>query len=250
MGRRLRRGDARRLDGRSRQTGTRAPTALRSPPARGVFSCRGGDGPDPDSLAGVPEVEGAGAPRPTDPHLRPAGEVRGGARGGEPARARGRAGPRLVRAPRPHRRHRALRPVARDQVRDVRDGPDSRRDHRRAPLARLGPALRAHAGASDRARDRDAREGAPPRADRRGDREEARSLRGGARRQPARDLAFLRRGAGRAVVAVGQRRLDRADRHDRGRVRPRPGALARADRGDARRSPRRSPTSPSARSWS
>ena len=42
-------------------------------------------------------------------------------------------------SPRPDRRDRAVRPRPRDQVRDLRDGPYPRRDHRRAALARLGP---------------------------------------------------------------------------------------------------------------
>ena len=64
---------------------------------------------------------------------------------------------RLVRAARPDRRDRALRPRPRDQVRDLRDRADQGRDHRRAALARLGAALGALARARDRARDRRAR---------------------------------------------------------------------------------------------
>ena len=97
------------LDGRPRAARAHAPPRLRSPPTRGVFSCRGCCGPDPDALAGVPEVEGSGASRPADPHVRAARQVRRGPRGGEPAGSRRRAGPRVVRAPRAHRRDRALR---------------------------------------------------------------------------------------------------------------------------------------------
>ena len=59
---------------------------LRSPPSRGVFSCRGCCGSDPGALAGVPEDEGPGASRPADPDLRAAREVRGRPGGSEPAR--------------------------------------------------------------------------------------------------------------------------------------------------------------------
>ena len=84
--------------------------------------------------------------------------------------ARRRAGSRLLRPARADRRDRALRPRPRDQVRDVRDRAHQGRDHRRAPLARLGAALGAHAGPRDRAGDRRARAPPAPRPDRRGDR--------------------------------------------------------------------------------
>ena len=250
LGDRARSRGARALDGRPRPARTRSPARLRSPPARGVFSCRGCGRSNPSALAGVPEVERSGASRPAHPHVRAAREVRRRPRGGEPPRARRRAGSRLVRAPRPHRRDRALRSRSRDQVRDVRHGPHPRRDHRRAPLARLGAAFGSHARAPDRARDRRAREGADARADGRGDREEARRDGGGARRQPARDLALLGRGARRAVVAFCGWRLDRSHRHDRGRVGAGSRGLARAERGEARRSRSRSRSFRSARSSS
>ena len=228
VGHRARRCSPRALARRPRATCADS-SRLRTPPSRGVFSFRGCCGSDPGALARVPEDEGPGASRPAHPDLRAAREVRRRSRGSEPAVARGRAGSRVVRAPRADRRDRALRSRPRDQVRDLRDGTHPRRDHRRAALARLGSALRPHARAADRARDRRAREGAAPRADGRGDREEARRHRGGARRQPARDLALVGRRARRAVVALGRRRLDRAHRHDRGRDRPGSRGLARAD---------------------
>ena len=53
-----------------------------------------------------------------------------------------RAGrPRLLRHLRADRRDRQVRPRARDQVRDLRDRPHPRRDHRRAAQHRLDPAL-------------------------------------------------------------------------------------------------------------
>ena len=52
----------------------------------------------------------------------------------------------------PDRGDRALRARARDQVRDLRDDPDPRRDHRRAALARLGAALGALARPRNRGR--------------------------------------------------------------------------------------------------
>ena len=61
--------------------------------------------------------------------------------GAGPAVPRRRRRPHLLRPARPDRRDRALRAGAGDQVRDLRDDPDPRRDHRRAALARLGAAL-------------------------------------------------------------------------------------------------------------
>ena len=98
-----------------------------------------------------------------------------------PAGPRGRGRPRLLRPARPDRRDRALRARPRREVRDVRDRPDQGRDHRRAALHGLGAALGALARARHRARDRRARGASRPRADRRGDLEEARHHRGGAR---------------------------------------------------------------------
>ena len=67
------------------------------------------------------------------------------------ALARRRRRPDLLRPDGPDRGDRALRARARDQVRDLRDDPDPRRDHRRAALARLGAALgRARAPARSR----------------------------------------------------------------------------------------------------
>ena len=81
----------------------------------------------------------------------------------EPARARRRGRPRLLRPARPDRRDRALRPGPRDQVRDLRDLAHQGLDHRRAALARLGAALRALPRPRDRARDAGAREPAEAR---------------------------------------------------------------------------------------
>ena len=81
----------------------------------------------------------------------------------------------------PDRRDRALRPRPRREVRDVRDRADQGLDHRRAARDGLGAAFGPLARPRDRARDREARGGAPPLADRRGDRREARHRGGGAR---------------------------------------------------------------------
>ena len=64
----------------------------------------------------------------------------------------------------PDRRDRALRPRARDQVRDLRRLPDQGRDHRRAALARLGAALGARPGPRRREGPPEAREQAAARA--------------------------------------------------------------------------------------
>ena len=63
--------------------------------------------------------------------------------------------------------------VAGDQVRDLRDHADPRRDHRRAAQPRLGAALGARSRPGDRARQHEARGPAPARAHRRGDGERA-----------------------------------------------------------------------------
>ena len=87
------------------------------------------------------ETARAGAPRAADPALLAAGEVRRRPRRRRPA-AEHRAGrPGLLRDLRADRRHREVRPRAGDQVRDLRDQPDPRRDHRRAAGDRLDPAL-------------------------------------------------------------------------------------------------------------
>jgi RNA polymerase sigma factor for flagellar operon FliA len=78
-------------------------------------------------------------------------------------------------------------------------------------------------GPRHRARDRAPRGEAAPRADRRGDRGEARDHDRRPRRQPDRHLPLLDRGARRALDDVVRlRRPGLADRHDRGRVRPQP----------------------------
>src|ERR1700750_2779661 len=59
-----------------------------------------------------------------------------------------------LRALRADRRDRALRAGARDQIRDLRNDPHPRLDHRRTALARLGAALGPLAGARNRNRAR------------------------------------------------------------------------------------------------
>ena len=112
--------------------------------------------------------DGARAPRR---RLLAAGQVRRRPDGVRAALARRGVRPDLLRPARPDRRDRALRPRARDQVRDLRRRPDQGRDHRRAALARLGAAL----GARQRPRRREG----PRRA-----REQARSARRPTRRWP------------------------------------------------------------------
>ena len=86
-----------------------------------------------------------------------------------PAVARRGGRPHLLRPARPDRGDRALRPRARDQVRDLRGRSRQGRDHRRAALARLGAALGARPRARRREGPRQARGEAAARADRRGD---------------------------------------------------------------------------------
>ena len=142
------------------------------------------------------------------------------------AHRRGR--PHQLRPARPHQRARALRSGARDQVRDVRDLAHQGLHHRRAPLARLGAALRAQQGPRDREGEHAAR--APPaaRPDRRRDRRRARHLRG---RVPAVAHADLEHVHRRPRRALGDLRLRRrpgvAHRHARGPEGARPVPHAR-----------------------
>ena len=76
----------------------------------------------------------------------------------------------------PDRGDRALRPEPGHQVRDLRHRAHQGLDHRRAARDGLGSPLGPISRARHRAGDRGARAQAPPRADRRGDRGEARSL--------------------------------------------------------------------------
>ena len=91
-----------------------------------------------------------------------------------------RAGrPRLVRHLRADRRDREVRPRARHQVRDLRDQPHPRRDHRRAARDRLDPALGPLQGPRGREGLRRARGPAAPHAHRgRGRRRDGHQARG------------------------------------------------------------------------
>lgn len=91
-----------------------------------------------------------------DPALLTARQVRGGPGRGRSA-VQCRAGRlRLLRSLRADRRDREVRHRARHQVRDLRDQPDPRRDHRRAARAGLDPSLGAAEGEGGRAHLRDA----------------------------------------------------------------------------------------------
>ena len=160
-------------------------------------------------LARVQAHRRQGAARPADPHVRAAREVRRRASGERPAGARGGGRPRLLRPARADRRHRALRPQPRHQVRDVRDRADQGLDHRRAALDGLGAALGARTGARDRAHDRAARGEAGAGADRRGDRRPPRHHRGRVPGFAARDLPDVDRRARRAVDKLVHRRRPR-----------------------------------------
>ena len=92
------------------------------------------------------------------PHRRRAAAARGGGR------------PHLLRPRRPDLGDRALRPLARHQVRDLRDHAHQGRDHRRAALAGLGAAQRPRPRPRGRARQRQARARPSARAHRPGDR--------------------------------------------------------------------------------
>ena len=140
----------------------------------------------------------------------------------------------------------------RDQVRDLRDHPDPRRDHRRAADARLGAALGARPRPRDRARQPEARGAPAARADRRGDGDRARADDRGLPRRAAADLELDDRRARRAVERVRlQRRQRLAARHAaRPRARPTP-SRSSSRTSCATGSPTRSSACPSARSsWS
>ena len=86
------------------------------------------------------------APRPADPPLRAAGEVRRRPGRQRPAGARGAGRPDLLRHLRADRRDHPLRAHPRGEVRELRHGAHPRRDHRRAAQHRLDPAVGAHEG--------------------------------------------------------------------------------------------------------
>ena len=142
---RVRCGRPRALAGRPRPT--RVAQGLRSPCAGGVFSCRGRRERHAGALAEVPQVQDQGLRDRLIPDLRAAREVRRRPGRGEPPGAWtsrtsfpcGLLG--LIGA------IERYDPDPRDQVRDLRDGAYPWRDHRRAPLARLGAALGADARA-------------------------------------------------------------------------------------------------------
>ena len=124
---------------------------------------------------------------------------------------------------RPDLRDRALRPRARDQVRDLRDHPHPRRDHRRAALAGLGAALGARPRAGDRAGQR--RSSSTSSSARPPTRRWPTELEHHHRRVPGgadADLQLDDRRARRAVDGVGLRAATRSRCSTRCRTRTRP----------------------------
>ena len=197
--------DSARATSRSRESGAvveaeRLPSRSRPPRRTPRRRCA----PAVGRLQGRPRP---GAARAADPALRAAGEVRRrpGRRGPAAEHRAGRPG--LLRHLRSDRRDREVRPRARDQVRDLRDQPDPRRDHRRAARHRLDPALGPLQGPRGREGLRPARGRAAPHADR------ARGRRGDGHRadRPARDLqpGLLRQRRGARRAAQRRRREGR-----------------------------------------
>ena len=80
----------------------------------------------------------AARPRAAGGRLLADGQIRRRPARRRPALPCRRRRPDLLRPDGPDRRDRALRARAGDQIRDLRDDPDPRRDHRRAALAGLG----------------------------------------------------------------------------------------------------------------
>ncbi len=115
----------------------------------------------------VQEDRGSRASRSAHRPLRTGGEVRRGPGVGRSAAPRRRGRPGELRHHRADRRHRAFRAAPQHQVRDLRDPPDQRSDHRRAPLDRLGAPLGAGQGTSRRAVVLEAGGDPPPDPDRR-----------------------------------------------------------------------------------
>ena len=150
-------GHATHLDDPGLHSGrVRAPAGgVCAEPSAGVEGGRSGDQRQSDRAEGpVASLQGRrlrSGPRAARRRLLTARQVRRRPHVLRPARARRRGRPHLLRADRPDQRDRALRPRARDQVRDVRDHAHQGRDHRRAARARLGAALRARPRPRDRA---------------------------------------------------------------------------------------------------
>ena len=111
-----------------------------------------GRGCDRRALARLQGARHGGRARAADPPLLAAREVRRRSCRVRPAAEHRAVRPRELRDLRAHRRDRQVRPGPRLQVRDLRDLAHQGRDHRRAPLDRLGAALGARQGALDRAR--------------------------------------------------------------------------------------------------
>ena len=175
-------------------------------------------------MAALPGRRRRARPRAPGRRLLAAGEVRGRAHGLRPARARRGGRPHLLRPGRPDLGDRALRARARDQVRDLRDPPHPRRDHRRAARLDWVPrSVRARAREIERANVKleHKLQRAP---DRRGDGGRARDRGGGVPGVADPDLQLDDRRARRAVDGVGlQRRPGLAARHAPGPRRARPG---------------------------
>ena len=132
----------------------------------------------------------------------------------------------------PDQRDRALRPHARDQVRDLRDHAHQGRDHRRAARPGLGAAVGPRPRPRDREGPRQARAPAAPHADRRGDGARAEDHRRGVPGGAGQDLDLDGRRARRAVGGLGLlRRRRQPARHAARPGRPGPRAAARAVRG-------------------
>ena len=217
-----------------------AALQLRNRPNHAAYSLPVAKAEDTSALwLAVPQHARPGAPRPADPHLRAARQVRRRPPRQRPARARRRGRPRLVRAARPDRRDRALRPRPRAS--------SSRPTRSRGSGARSSTSCARSTGCRARCAPARARSSARSPSSRRSSAARRPTRRSPTKLgitveeledEPDRHLPLLDRGARRALDGLGRRRPGRAasTRSRTRRARARSRALAETEmQGGARR---------------
>ena len=190
---------------------------------------------DRRDLAQLPRDAGPARVRAADPGLRAAGQVRRGPPRRPPAGARRLRGPRAVGPGGAALGRHALRPDARQQVRDLRDLAHPRQDDRRAAPHGLRAAQPAGPGARGGAGDAGAGVEARPAAERRRGGRGARRAGRGVPHHHQRHRARQRGGPGRAVAGRARARTPRCRCSTRSRIRTPRTRRARCAPASARR---------------